>query len=252
MGCKCSCLSHQLEGNTEMLYGNFPNQTPVEEGNNTSGVNENDYNDDIPRQEEENLQKENNNNESPEPPITLNKNLKNKRNNPFLQKITSEIETVNSILLTQNLERTDSLFDLFSNIRTSPKTFEDKAKQYEVFDILVEYMKEYENPIALIKNPFYNLLLENSINNYMNSSGIEGLTQEIEKAEQIKEFDKKLYVINAPLNNPEEAIWGLIKNNRDNAVKEILSKKIDYLIISTYPIKNTENFKAFFLFLNKK
>lgn len=244
--CKCNCMKGSEE-KSEMIYSDYSIQTPVPKNENLNNEFFPNINVDDPFQGETNPQTGRTANNT-----TINKNKKNLKNNPFMNNPTGELESIDSALITQNAKRDEIIFDLFNDIRINPKKFEEDAINFEVQDVLNSYIEEYESINQLIKNPFYNLLLNNSINNCLNSDGIEGLEESINKEDLIKDFEKKLFIIKARLNNPEEAVWNLIKENKNIAIKEILKKKIQYLIVSSYPIKNSEFFKVFYLFLIEK
>lgn len=245
MGCNCSCIRKE-EQKTEMIGGELPRENLNQEENqdigNLSGVNEDlKFGENTPRLD----------NNTPDNLISTTGGTRYK-NSHKQNNITEQLVTTNSVLLTQNLERNEIVFDFFNEIRTDPKKYETEAKSHEVFDIFEKYYEKFNNPNSLIKNPFYNLLLESSISNNLNKFGIDGLKQAIEKEEQIKDYKKELFVEDAPISEPEESVWNLLSNNKDNAINDFFISKIDYLIISSSPIKNSQKIKVFFLFLRKK
>lgn len=191
--------------------------------------------------------------------ITLNeeeliteKDLRLRANRLFIDKKEKNTDS-NSSILVSNQERNDILFDIFNEIRTNPIIYEMEAKSYGVLDIIQKYEKLCDCQNSLIKNVYYNLLLEAyTTSNFEGCKTNEELIKIIEQEKQIKNFDKKLYITQSSIDKPEGAVWKLLAENKETAIEEILLCKIDYLIISTTHVNETKNFNAYFLFLKRK
>ena len=158
---------------------------------------------------------------------------------------------INTDFLTSNQARNDEIYNYFINLRNSPKNFLEEAKKYDLADFITsaETKKNSENINALIQNPFFNLFLDNYIQKYLNSK--DEIMKSLEQNQQIKIYKKYLYSSEGSIENPNECIWNLIKENKDIALNEILYKNIDYFIISTISISNNKKILAYFLLLKK-
>ena len=157
--------------------------------------------------------------------------------------ISSDISTIQELY--------ESIFEYFNDIRTNPEKYERIAEDHDVGDIIQRIINK---PCSnLIINSFYNLLLSYYINN-ITSDGEDNknLLEEIEKEEQIKNFNKSLFLIEGDKNNSNEVVWKLIENNKDNAYETFFSNKIDFLVISCKKAPEKNKFKCYFLFLSKR
>ena len=120
-----------------------------------------------------------------------------------------------------------------------------------VWDILQKFTNDSNSCNNLIANSYYNLLLSSCINNNTaDGENYEQLMELIEKEEKIKNYNKKLFVIDGDINEPNEVVWKLIENNKDIAEKLFFSNSVECLVISCQ-ICNPGNFKCYFLFLSK-
>ena len=158
---------------------------------------------------------------------------------------------INTDFLTSNQARNDEIYNYFNDLRNSPKNFLEEAKKYDLADFITsaETKKNSENINTLIQNPFFNLFLDSYVQKYRYSK--EEVMNSLEQNVQIKIYQKNLYSSEGSIENPNECIWNLIKENKDIALNEILYKTIDYIIISTISIPNSKKLLAYFLLLKK-
>ena len=146
-------------------------------------------------------------------------------------------------------ERNENLFEFFNDIRMHPQNYIDQAKDYNLEQLLTDASEAIEFPNNLIKNGFYNLLLDSFIKK---NNGVEDeLFNSIDNATEFEKFRKKLYIVEAPVSKVEEAVWNLLMSKKETALRNILQRKIDYCVLTTCPIKGSINLKAYFLFLTK-
>ena len=158
---------------------------------------------------------------------------------------------INTDFITSNQDRNDEIYNYFSDLRNSPKNFVEEAKKYGLVDFITsaETKKNSENINTLIQNPFFNIFLDSYVQKYRYSK--ETIMKCLEENQKIKIYQKNLYSTEGSIDNPNECIWNLIKENKDIALNEILYKKIDYIIISTISIPNSKKIMAYFLLLKK-
>ena len=158
---------------------------------------------------------------------------------------------INTDFLTSNQDRNDEIYNYFNDLRNSPKNFLEEAKKYDLTDFITsaETKKNSENINTLIRNPFFNLFLDSYVQKYLYSK--EEIMKSLEQNEALKIYQKNLYSSEGSVNNPNECIWNLIKENKDIALNEILYQNIDYFIISTISISNNKKILAYFLLLKK-
>ena len=167
-------------------------------------------------------------------------------NNDFSDNI-----NINTDFLTSNQARNDEIYNYLNDLRNSPKNFSEEAKKYDLADFITsaETKKNSENINTLIQNPFFNLFLDSYVQKYRYSK--EEVMNSLEQNVQIKIYQKNLYSSEGSIENPNECIWNLIKENKDIAVNEILYKKIDYIIISSISIPDSKKILVYFLLLKK-
>lgn len=168
--------------------------------------------------------------------------------------IQNETESISSNCLSVNQERSDNLFDYFNEIKLSPQSFEKEAEAHGLLDIIQDAGENIDSQKVLIKNPFFNLALYSIITKKkqgINDDEAE-LIKEIENDNQLNEYYKELYIVEANLSNENEAVWNLLEENKHRNKSHLLTDKIDILVVSNLPIRGTQNFKAYFLFLKKK
>jgi len=177
-----------------------------------------------------------------------NNDRENKLNFNNLKTVTSNTECI-----TLNQERSSEIFDFFEDLRISPQKYIEESKQYDLENIIssAEIRVKSENNInILIKNPFFNLFLDTFVQKYPNSK--ENIMNSLNNNKNIEIYKKFLYSSKAPIDNPKECVWNLLKENKDIALDEILYKKIDYFMVSTISFSDTKTIIAYFLFLKKK
>jgi len=165
---------------------------------------------------------------------TINNETFNTENNNIIQKIN------------------DKLFDYFNDLRNHPNKYIEEAKKYHLQDLISSAIdiRISKNIINLIKNPFFNLFLDTYVQKTPLSREI--ILKNIDKNKQLKTYKKFLYQSEAPFDNPHQSIWKLLKDNKDVALNDILLRKIDYLIVSTYILIEKETLLIYFLFLDNK
>ena len=148
--------------------------------------------------------------------------------------------------------RNDEIFDFFNDLRNNPQNYIEEAENYDLKDIisLAKERRCSDNlNTNLIKNPFFNLFLDSEIKKTPYSK--EDILINIENNEQLKNYKKYFYVEESSIENPNESVWNLLKNNKDKALDEILFKKIDYFIVSCFFEPEKKIVKTYFLFLKK-
>ena len=69
---------------------------------------------------------------------------------------------------------------------------------------------------------------------------------------RIRNYNKQLYIVETSGDEPIEAVWILLKENKKIALKEFFGNKIDYLIVSSQLNKTRNKIIAYFLILKKK
>ena len=218
MGCKNTCCNGG-DQNIEMLDGNLPEQ-------------------DL-----------NNENKEFEEEIKLKSNKKEFDN--YYNYNTLKQDTVSSECFTDQ-KRNEEIFDFFNDLRNNPQNHQTEAEKYNLNDIILSAIehRNSDNLNNLIKNPFFNLFLDTYIKKTPYSK--ENILENIENNEQLKIYTKNLYVSESSIGNINESVWNLLKDNKDIALDEILYKKIDYFIVSTFYIPDRKIIMAYFLFLKKK
>ena len=159
--------------------------------------------------------------------------------------------TSDSEFISINQERNDLIFEFYNNLRIKPQNFLKEAEKYDLVDLIQSSIDNTynENISHLIKNPFYNLLFE-SIINKVNGNKDE-IMDELNEDSQIKNYKKKLFVVESTSNEPNKIIWKLLQDNKDIALREILYSKIDYLIIATNSVPYNNQVNSYFLFLKR-
>ena len=290
MGCRCNCLVKNPESDNEIVDGVIPGlgirsshkdnfeivnintENDNEEDNDNNNINEKDKqnnNDIINESINENLSdklkykenEDNNRNNS----ISLKDGEKMSEKNEALDKLKitnaqtglsrntpRRIISYDSSVISKIQELSENIFDYFNEIRTKPDNFEKISEDHEVSDIIRKVINASNPCTNLIINNFYNLLLSSYINDYTNDGEENNkLLEQIEKEEKLKNFDKKLYSVEGDINNPNEVVWKLIKNNKDIAFDTFFSNNIECLVISCQMINN-QKFNSYFLFLSKR
>ena len=217
MGCKFSCFKG-VEPTTEMVDGNLP-ESDLNNCNNNYD--------------------ENNKLKSVKNDFLSNNNYNNRQN------------TVESDCFIDQ-KRNEEIFDFFNDLRNNPQNYKSEAEKYNLSDFLSSAIKyKISNNInILIKNPFLNLFLDIYIKKTPYSK--EDILNNIENNEHLKVYKKNLYITKSSVDNIEESVWNLLKENEDKALDEILYKNIDYFIVSTICVSDKKIIMAYFLFLKKE
>ena len=158
-------------------------------------------------------------------------------------------ETLDSEYLNLIQERNNDIFDFFIDLRSNPNDYIEESKNYDLNDIISEAYnnKLYENKLLLIQNVFFNLFLDTCIKKFPDSK--DNILIELEKYEQLKDYEKNLYIVKASFENPKDFVWYLLKENKENALNEILYKNHDVLVVSSDTI--FDEIIVYFLFLKK-
>ena len=157
-----------------------------------------------------------------------------------------------SSIMSKIQELYEIIFDYFNEIRTQPQNFEKKSEEHGVSDIIQKIINDSNPCHNLIINSFYNLLLSSYLNEITNDGEDNNkILEEIEKEEKLKNFNKKMFAVDGDINEPNEVVWKLIKNNKDIAFENFFSNDIECLVISCQILDN-HKFKCYFLFLSKK
>ena len=102
----------------------------------------------------------------------------------------------------------------------------------------------------LIKNPYYDLLFDKCVKASPESK--EEILKNIDKEDMsslnknfsFKNYEKNLYMILGDGKKQGDCVWNLLKENGD-----ILWKDIDYLVITTMTLEDSNNIMCYFLFL---
>ena len=104
----------------------------------------------------------------------------------------------------------------------------------------------------LIKNPYYDLLFDKCVKASPESK--EEILKNIDKEDMsslnknfsFKNYEKNLYMILGDGKKQGDCVWNLLKENGN-----ILWKDIDYLVITTMTLEDSNNIMCYFLFLSK-
>ena len=158
-------------------------------------------------------------------------------------------ETIDTDYLNTDQQKSELIFLYFNNLRNNPLNYLSEAEKYNLSQIIsTASEKAKKNNIKnLIKNPFYDLSFDKCVKDSPESE--ENILNNIEKENLFKNYEKKLYIIEGNTDNVEECIWQLIKKCYDNG-DEILTKKIDYLVLTTITSDDNTKFFGYFLFLS--
>ena len=166
-----------------------------------------------------------------------------------IEKVNNAKETLDSEYLNLIQERNNDIFEFFLDLRSNPNNYIEEAKNYDLDDIITEAYnnKLYENKIMLIQNISYNLFLDSSIKKFPDSK--DSILFELENYTQLKDYEKNLYIVKAAFDDPKDYVWYLLKENKENALNEILYKNHDFLVVSNDSI--SDEIIVYFLFLKK-
>ena len=158
-------------------------------------------------------------------------------------------ETIDSDYINSDQQKSEQIFLFFNNLRNNPLNYLSEAEKYNLSEIIstANEKSKKNNFTNLIKNPFYDLFFDKCVKTSPESE--ENILNNIEKENLFKNYEKKLYIIEGNTDNVEECIWQLIKKCYDNG-DEILTKKIDYLVLTTITSDDNTKFFGYFLFLS--
>ena len=150
-----------------------------------------------------------------------------------------------------NEKYSKKIFDFYNELRLNPEKFIDNAEQKELSDLLREYNKSNERPLCLIqKEIYFYTLCEILLSIYYTPEAPDDTKNKVLKDEQFKEKNKKLYYVQCEIENYEDAVWKLLKENENNAIKDLLCNKPDYCVIAAMPIADSYEMFVYFLFLS--
>ena len=150
-----------------------------------------------------------------------------------------------------NEKYSKKIFDFYNELRLNPEKFIDNAEQKELSDLLREYNKSNERPLCLIeKEIYFYTLCEILLSIYYTPEAPDDTKNKVLKDEQFKEKNKKLYYVQCEIENYEDAVWKLLKENENNAIKDLLCNKPDYCVIAAMPIVDSYEMFVYFLFLS--
>ena len=166
-----------------------------------------------------------------------------------IEKVNNAKETLDSEYLNLIQERNNDIFEFFLDLRSNPNNYIEESKNYDLDDIIAEAYnnKLYENKRMLIQNISYNLFLDSSIKKFPDSK--DSILFELENYTQLKDYEKNLYIVKAAFDDPKDYVWHLLKENKENALNEILYKNHDFLVVSNDSI--SDEIIVYFLFLKK-
>ena len=166
-----------------------------------------------------------------------------------IEKVNNAKETLDSEYLNLIQERNNDIFEFFLDLRSNPNNYIEESKNYDLDDIITEAYnnKLYENKRMLIQNISYNLFLDSTIKKFPDSK--DSILFELENYTQLKDYEKNLYIVKAAFDDPKDYVWYLLKENKENALNEILYKNHDFLVVSNDSI--SDEIIVYFLFLKK-
>ena len=260
MGCNCNCLQKNPEYNNEMVEGVIPGlgiKSSKRDNFDEIKIINTENDDEIYKNDKE--KNENNNS------LLIKKDLEKEENEEDLENLKlaniqtglspntlNRVISQDSSILSKMQELSETIFDYLNEIRTSPDDYEKNAEEHKVSDILQKVINDSISHNNLIANTYNNLILSECINNNMvDGENNEQLMEILEKQEKIKNYDKKLFVIDGDVDEPNEVVWKLIEDNKNIAYETFFSNSIENLTISCQKINN-KKFKCYFLFLSKK
>ena len=241
MGCQCNCLNKKPEGPEEDFKNIIKEDSNVNEENkilsNIKLDTEFDNKSNLSK-EEEDVNKLKNENEK----------LVKSRNPTIDRKIIS----YDSSLLSKLQEQTESIFEYFEELRTNPEDYEKDAEEHQLSELLQKVQNSGNPCKTIILNSFLNLLFNSYVTNYSGDDNNDNLIKALENEEKLKDYDQKLFSVEADINKPNEVIWKLMEDNKDIAYETFFFDDIEYLLVSCVQIPESENYRSYFLFLKKK
>ena len=240
MGCQCNCLNKKPEGPEEDFKSIIKEDSDANIDNKMySNINLNTEFDDKSNKSNEEEDLNNFKNENIIPNKSRNKNIR-------------KIISYDSSLLSQLQEQTESIFEYFEELRTNPGDYQKDAEEHQLSELFQKVQNSENACKTLIINSFLNLLFNSYVNTYSGDDNNDNLIQALENDEKLKDYNQKLFSVEADINKPNEVIWKLIEDNKDIAYETFFFNDIEYLLISCVQIPESENFRSYFLFLTKK
>ena len=163
-----------------------------------------------------------------------------------------QLITLETEFISKNQERNEYIFDFFNQIRLTPENYLNDSKRYNLYDLFQTVIdnKYQGNKVHLIKNPFLNIFLEETVN--VSNGNKNEILNKLAEESRIRNYNKQLYIVETSGDEPIEAVWILLKENKKIALKEFFGNKIDYLIVSSQLNKTRNKIIAYFLILKKK
>ena len=150
--------------------------------------------------------------------------------------------------ITKDQERNDKIFDFFNDLRNYPQKYIEESRKYGLSNIISSSLNRSVSDFNnLIKNNYFNLFFDTIVRKTPYSK--KDILENIEKYEKIKHYNKYLYSSKANIENVNECVWNLLKDNKKIALDEILYKKCDYLIISSFIHSDNKTIIIYFLFI---
>ena len=150
------------------------------------------------------------------------------------------------------LDYTESIFDYFVELRTNPEDYEKDAEEHQLSELLQKVQNSENACRTIILNSFLNLLFNSYISTYSRDDNNDKLIKALENEEKLKDYNQKLFSVEADISKPNEVIWKLIEDNKDIAYETFFFNDIEYLLVSCVQIPESKNYRSYFLFLEKK
>ena len=150
------------------------------------------------------------------------------------------------------LDYTESIFDYFVELRTNPEDYEKDAEEHQLSELLQKVQNSENDCRTIILNSFLNLLFNSYISTYSRDDNNDKLIKALENEEKLKDYNQKLFSVEADISKPNEVIWKLIEDNKDIAYETFFFNDIEYLLVSCVQIPESKNYRSYFLFLEKK
>ena len=229
MGCQCNCLNKKPEGPEE----NF--QKIIKERGNNNENEENQMISNISVHTEKDIDNPEIEKPNPDEPTKPRVNISG-----------------DTSFFSQLQEHTESIFEYFDNLRTNPEDYEKDAEEHQLSELLQKVQNSENACKTIILNSFLNLLFNSYVASYSGDDNNDGLIKALEKEEKLKDYNQKLFYVEADISKPNEVIWKLIEENKDIAYETFFLNDIEYLLVSCVQIPGSENFRSYFLFLKKK
>ena len=159
-------------------------------------------------------------------------------------------ESMDSEFINTEQKITEEIFNLFNDIRNNPQNYLSEAQKYNLQNILSTAVNKSinENVKNLIKNPYFDLFFDKCVKESPESK--EDILKNLEKENQLKNYEKKLYIVLGDGDKPGDCVWGLLKNCEKEG-ENILDKDMDYLVITIMALDDKKSIFCYFLFLTK-